>query len=137
MTLAEDLLAAQPFNSLVGARIVSFGDGEAVLEVEIRDELRQQNGHVHGGVIAYAADCALAFAAGAAVGPAVLTSGFTIDYLRPATRGTLRAEGRVVRAGRGRVVCRCEILTVDAEGARLLCAVAQGDIAVLAPAGPA
>ncbi|ROO86865.1 uncharacterized protein (TIGR00369 family) [Actinocorallia herbida] len=131
MAFAEEVLAAQPFSKLVGTRIVAFGDGEAVLELDIRDDLRQQNGYVHGGLLGYLADNALTFAAGASVGGNVLTSGFTIDYLRPAVAGVLRAEGRVVRAGRGRVVSRCEIFTVDERGASVLCAVAQGDIAVL------
>ncbi|MFC4057376.1 hypothetical protein ACFOWE_03675 [Planomonospora corallina] len=35
-----------------------------------------------------------------------------------------------MRAGRTRVVCRCDLSTVDGEGAETLCAVAQGTIAV-------
>jgi uncharacterized protein (TIGR00369 family) len=60
-----------------------------------------------------------------------MTAGFSIDYLRPATSGVLRAEARVVRAGRSRIVCRCDLFTVDERGVRTLCAVAQGDISVL------
>ena len=131
---AEQVLAAQPFSKLVDSRIVAFGDGEAALELDIRDDLRQQYGYVHGGVLSYLADLALTFAAGAAAGANVITSGFTVDYLRPAVSGVLRAEGKVVRAGRTRVVSRCEIFTVDGADEPVLCAVAQGDIAVLAPA---
>jgi hypothetical protein len=58
--------------------------GRATLEIDVRDELLQQNGYLHGGVLAYAADNALTFAGGSALGPAVLTRGFTIDYLMPA-----------------------------------------------------
>ncbi|GAA3217443.1 PaaI family thioesterase [Actinocorallia longicatena] len=134
MAFAEEVLAGQPFSKLLGTRIVEFGDGAAVLELEIREDLRQQHGYVHGGLLGYLADSALTFAAGAVVGGNVLTSGFTIDYLRPAVDGTLRAEGRVIRAGRGRVVSRCEIFTVDERGEPLLCAVAQGDVAVTGPA---
>ncbi|GAB2827273.1 PaaI family thioesterase [Actinocorallia aurea] len=133
MAFAESVLAAQPFSKLIGTRIVAFGDGEAVLELDIRDDHRQQNGLVHGGLLSYLADNALTFAAGAEVGGNVLTSGFTIDYLRPAVTGTLRAEGRVVRAGRTRIVTRCEIFTLPPDSTPALCAVAQGDIAVLSP----
>ncbi|WP_419587029.1 PaaI family thioesterase [Streptomyces sp. Qhu-G9] len=133
LAAAREALAAQPFSSLLGARLVAFGEGEAVLELDIRDDLRQQNGFVHGGVLGYAADNALTFAAGTVAGPRLLTSGFTIDYLRPADGTLLRAHARVVRAGRTRVVCRCDLSTTDAEGARTLCAVAQGTIAVAAP----
>lgn len=127
--LARRVLAAQPFSALLGARLVAFGGGEAVLELDIRDELRQQNGFVHGGVLAYAADNTLTFAAGTLAGTDLVTAGFTIDYLRPADGSTLRAHAHVIRAGRTRVVCRCEVSALDGAGEQKLCAVAQGAIA--------
>ncbi|MER5600644.1 PaaI family thioesterase [Streptomyces sp. NPDC002265] len=130
LALARKVLAAQPFSNLLGARLVAFGEGEATLEVDIRDDLRQQNGFLHGGVLAYAADNTLTFAAGTVVGTRLLTAGFTIDYLRPADGVLLRAHARVVRAGRSRVVCRCDLSVVDSAGREALCAVAQGTIAV-------
>jgi uncharacterized protein (TIGR00369 family) len=94
--------ASQPFSRLLGARLTEFGAGGATLELDIRDELNQQNGYLHGGVLAYAADNALTFAAGTVLGPSLLTAGFTIDYLRPATGVTLQARATVVQAGRSR-----------------------------------
>lgn len=134
LELARKILAEQPFSRLLGARLTAFGDGEATLELDIREELLQQYGYVHGGVLSYAADNTLTLAAGSLVGTGLITSGFTVDYLRPATGAVLRARGQVVRAGRTRVVSRCDVLTVDAAGAETLCAVAQGNIAVLEPA---
>lgn len=136
LAFGQQVLESQPFSVLLGARLTAFGDGAAVLELDVRNELRQQNGFVHGGVLSYAADNALTFAAGTAVGPSVLTAGFTIDYLRPARGEVLRARAQVVRPGRSRVVCRCDLLMVDAEGAETLCAVAQGTIAVAAARPP-
>ncbi|MFC0105217.1 PaaI family thioesterase [Kibdelosporangium aridum] len=114
-------LESQPFSVLVGARLVAFGDGEAVIEIDARDDLRQQNGFLHGGVLAYAADNTLTFAAGSVLGPSLLTAGFTIDYVRPAGGNTLRAEARVVQSSGSRATCRCDVYS-DGE----LCAVAQG-----------
>ncbi|MGW3498731.1 PaaI family thioesterase [Streptomyces sp. NPDC001020] len=128
LDLARKILAAQPFSVLLGTRLVSFGDGESTLELDIRDDLLQQYGYVHGGVLSYAADNALTFAAGTMAGGSPLTAGFTIDYLRPATGEILRAQARVIRAGRTRVVCRCDLTTVDGDGVETLCAVAQGAI---------
>lgn len=125
---AQKVLDAQPFSVLLGARITAFGDGGATLEVDLREELHQQNGFAHGGVLSYAADNALTFAAGAALGPAVLTAGFSIQYVRPAVGVTLRARASVVHAGRRQAVVRCDLLTVDGEGAETLCAVAQGTV---------
>jgi uncharacterized protein (TIGR00369 family) len=128
LALARKVLEAQPFSVLLGTRLMSFGDGEATLELDIRDDLLQQYGYVHGGVLSYAADNALTFAAGTMTGSNPLTAGFTIDYLRPAKGGILRAQARVIRAGRTRAVCRCDLTTVDSEGVETLCAVAQGSI---------
>jgi uncharacterized protein (TIGR00369 family) len=142
---AQKVLDEQPFSRLLGARITAFADGAATLEVDIRDDLRQQFGYAHGGLLAYAADNALTFAAGTVLGPAVLTGGFSVQYLRPARDGTLRAEAYVVHAGRRQAVCRCDIYAVgpgtpdgagtpdsgaagDGERGPELCAVAQGTI---------
>ncbi len=134
LDLARRVLAAQPFSVLLGTRLTAFGGGEAVLELDIREELLQQNGPVHGGVLGYAADNALTFAAGTVAGPRLLTAGFTIDYLRPAKGDVLRAHAQVVRAGRTRVVVRCDLVTVTGDGEPSLCAVAQGTISVPAAA---
>lgn len=48
LDLARRTLDAQPFSRLLGARVTRFGGGSAVLEVDVRDELLQQNGFLHG-----------------------------------------------------------------------------------------
>lgn len=125
---ARKVLAAQPFSVLVGARVAVFEPGRAVIALDIRDDLRQQNGFVHGGVLAYAADNAITFAAGTKLGPEVLTGGVTISYMRPASGATLEAEAVVTYAGRRQAVCRCDVIAVSEDGARTLCAVAQGSV---------
>jgi uncharacterized protein (TIGR00369 family) len=125
--MAQKLLATQPFSVLLGARVTAFGDWGATLELDIRPDLLQQNGFLHGGVLGYAADNALTFAGGTALGPEVLTGGFTISYLRPARGTLLRAEAKVVHAGRRQATCTCELRTV-ADDAETLCAVAQGTV---------
>ncbi|WP_405407094.1 MULTISPECIES: PaaI family thioesterase [unclassified Streptomyces] len=126
--MAQKVLDSQPFSSLVGARITAFGDGAATLEIDSRAELHQQNGFLHGGVLAYAADNALTFAAGTTLGPAVLTGGFSIQYLRPATGTALVARAEVVHSGRRQAVARCDLFAVGEDGAETLCAVAQGTV---------
>lgn len=112
LRFAQSILSAQPFSELIGARITEFGSGTATLEVPIRDDLRQQFGVVHGGVWAYAADNAITFAAGSVLGPAVLTAGVSIDYLRPAREGVLTVTARVVHASRRQAVCRADLSVV-------------------------
>ncbi|KDQ70488.1 PaaI family thioesterase [Streptomyces halstedii] len=125
---AQQVLDRQPFSVLLGARLTAFGGGAATLEIDVREDLRQQNGFLHGGVLAYAADNSLTFAAGTTLGPAVLTGGFSVQYIRPATGRTLSARAVVVHTGRRQAVARCDLYTVDEEGTETLCAVAQGTV---------
>ncbi|MET8682696.1 PaaI family thioesterase [Streptomyces sp. NPDC004732] len=126
--MAQKVLEAQPFSRLVRARVTRFGEGAATLEIGIRAELHQQNGFLHGGVLAYAADNSITFAAGTTLGPAVLTSGFSIQYVRPATGVALVARAAVVHSGRRQAVVRCELSAVGEEGTETLCAIAQGTV---------
>ncbi|APY85597.1 PaaI family thioesterase [Streptomyces alfalfae] len=131
---AQKVLEAQPFSRLVRARITRFGEGAATLEIGAREELQQQNGFLHGGVLAYAADNSITFAAGTTLGPAVLTSGFSIQYVRPATGAKLVARAVVAHTGRRQATVRCELFSVSGaggpggDGAETLCAIAQGTV---------
>ncbi|MGO3326977.1 PaaI family thioesterase [Gordonia sp. (in: high G+C Gram-positive bacteria)] len=127
ITFARQVLAAQPFSELLGARLVSLGDDRAVLEIPVDDRLRQQYGLVHGGVLAYLADNSLTYAAALGLGPNVLTSGLTIDYVSGARDGSiLRSTAELVHSSRRKAATRCLIEIVDDAGGAKLCAVAQG-----------
>ncbi|OUS95367.1 PaaI family thioesterase [Rhodococcus sp. NCIMB 12038] len=130
---AQAVLEAQPFSVLVGARMTQFGEGGTTLEIPVRDELRQQNGFVHGGVLSYAADNALTFAAGTVLGANIMTAGFTITYLRPAQGVLLRADARTDASTRRQALCRCDIYAVQEDGSEVLCAAAQGTATVKQP----
>jgi uncharacterized protein (TIGR00369 family) len=125
---ARQVLAAQPFSALVGAQLVEFGDGRAVLEVPVKADLLQQFGFVHGGVVAYAADNALTIAGGTVLGAQIVTRGFSIEYLRPARGELLRAVATVVDESRRQALCRCDIYAVEG-GVERRCAAAQGAVA--------
>jgi uncharacterized protein (TIGR00369 family) len=125
---AQKVLKAQPFSVLLGARLTGFGDGSAELVIPLTEQLRQQHGAAHGGVLSYAADTAITFAAGSVAGDTVLTAEMTINYVRAARGDELVARAEVVHAGATLVTVRCEILDPGGEGERI-CAVAQGTVA--------
>lgn len=79
-------------------------------------------------MLAYLADNAITYAGGAALGPNVLTGGFTITYLRPANGARLRAVASVIDATRRQAVCGCQIFAIPADGDPVLCATAQGTV---------
>jgi uncharacterized protein (TIGR00369 family) len=127
---AQAALLSQPFSMLLNAQLTSFETRLVELRLPITSQVKQQHGFVHGGVVSYAADNALTFAGGAALGSAVVTSEFKINYLRPAKGEELIARASVIHAGKSQAVCQCQVFTVVA-GEEVLCAVAQGTIASL------
>ncbi len=123
----RDVLARQPFSALIEARLDELTPGRAELSLGLRPQLQQQDGFVHGGVLAYLADNALTYAGGSVLGP-VLTAEFKINYLRPARDAErLLAVATVVGSGRSQAVCRCDVFLVQGVE-RVLCAAAQGTI---------
>jgi uncharacterized protein (TIGR00369 family) len=127
---AQAAFAAQPFSALVGAELVTFEPGTAEVRVPFRPELLQQFGFFHGGVIAYAIDNAVTFAAGTRLGLNLLTSGITVSYIRPVT-GDLRAVATVVGTTRKQAVVRCEVYSEGQTGS-VLAASGQGTAVVTA-----
>ena len=128
LELGRKILAQQPFSVLLGTQVTAFEPGRAELVIPIRPEHLQQQGFVHGGVMSYAADNALTFAGGSALGPQVVTSEYKINYLRPASGESLIARAEVVYAGKSQAVCRCDVFVLK-DGHETLCATAQGTIA--------
>ena len=130
LNLGRAVLAQQPFSVLIGAELAAASPGQGELHVPITESIKQQNGFVHGGVVSYAADNALTYAGGTALGVPTVTSEFKINYVRPALGERLIARARAEHVGRTQAVCRCEVFVVSA-GVQKLCALAQGTIAAL------
>ncbi|MCX2962941.1 PaaI family thioesterase [Gordonia aquimaris] len=127
LDLARTVLDAQPFSRMLGARLTHIGDDGVTLAVDVRDDLRQQYGYIHGGVLSYLADNALTYAAALGLGPDIVTSGFSIEYLSPARGGReLVAHATLVHAGRTKAVARCDISIIGDDGTRRAVAAAQG-----------
>ncbi len=130
LAMGRQVLAMQGFSQLLGTELIAYGPQEGVvLRLALRDELRQQNGFAHGGVISYLADNALTFAGGSSLGPAVLTAEYKINYLRPGVGTALVARAVVIYAGKTSATCRCDVFSVLDDGTEKLCATAQGTIA--------
>jgi uncharacterized protein (TIGR00369 family) len=123
----EAALAAQPFSVLLGARLRALTPGQAELELAIRPEFAQQLGFVHGGVISYLADNALACAGASVLGLDVLTAEYKVSYVRPGQGDRLIARASVVGASGRQAVCRCDVFG-ERDGQEYLCATALGTI---------
>lgn len=131
LAVGREVLASQPFSQLLGAELTALSPGKVTLELAMRDELRQQHGFAHGGVVSYLADNALTYAGGTAMRLPVVTSEFKINYVRPALGVRLVARAEAVAIGSSQAVCRCDVFAVSADGGEKLVAAAQGTIARL------
>jgi uncharacterized protein (TIGR00369 family) len=98
----REAFASVPYAKLIGLQLGEMKPGEANLHLDIRDELKQNQGVAHGGAVASLIDTAAAFAVVTELesGEHVTTTDLTIHYLRPITSGRLTATARVVRGGR-------------------------------------
>jgi len=83
--LGKEILESQPFSALLGTELEVFEPGTAVLTLAVREELKQQHGFVHGGVLSYLADNALTYAGGSVLGDSV-TSEYKINYIEIPSR---------------------------------------------------
>lgn len=104
-----------------------YADGAVELRLPLTEQLKQQHGFAHGGVVAYLADNALTFAAGLSMGGGVLTAESKVNMMRPADGEVLIARAKTLSFGRTQGVARCEIYAVR-DGAEILCAAGQGTV---------
>jgi uncharacterized protein (TIGR00369 family) len=107
----KNALQNVPFAQLIGIELEDIKAGAATLALDVREELKQNHGVVHGGVVASLIDSAAAFAVISVLPPdeRATTADLTISYLRPLTKGRARCTARVVRAGRRLIVVSAEL----------------------------
>lgn len=127
LAVGRAILDAQPFSRLLGTEMTHYADGAVELRLPLTEQLKQQHGFAHGGVVAYLADNALTFAAGLSMGGGVLTAESKVNMMRPAVGEVLIARAKTLSFGRTQGVARCEIYTVR-DGAEILCAAGQGTV---------
>jgi uncharacterized protein (TIGR00369 family) len=126
---------ASPFHSSLGITVESADEGSVTLRFVATPAHANLHGTVHGGVIATLADTAAGLAVRSAMsdpGGAHASVHLDVQYLAPATTGTLHATGRVVKLG-GRLAFT-EATVVDDAGEVL--ARAQVTVALSRPTAP-
>jgi len=111
VALARKRMKKSSFPAMLGFHIESLGPGRAVLSMEVKKRHKQIQDVVHGGVLAALADTAAAIAAYTVVphGTEIATIELKINYLSAVPGGKIKAEGKVLRAGRNFVVTECEV----------------------------
>jgi uncharacterized protein (TIGR00369 family) len=117
------------FDRHYGLQLLEVGEQEVRARVEVRDELKQPAGLVHGGVYASIAEAMASLATGLSVikqGATAMGLSNSTSFLRPVTAGAVHAHA--VRLHRGRTTWVWDVRFCDDEDR--LCAVTRMTIAV-------
>lgn len=115
----------QPFMATLGAHITALEPGAVEIRVAYREEIGQNHGFFHGGVIGAIADVAGGFAGFSLMpaGGSVLTAEYKINIVAPGLGEELIGRGQVLSAGRTLIFTEARLFVVH-EGRETLCAAA-------------
>lgn len=121
--------ARQRVMETIGASIARVAPGEVDITLPFRDDLTQQHGFLHAGIVGTILDSACGFAALSLMPPdaGVLTIEYKINLLAPASGSRMVARGRVTRPGRTITVCAGEVVA-EQEGKEKQIAMMQATI---------
>ncbi len=108
-----------PYLMGLGVRLIEAEPGRSLVEVRMTNSLHNMFGGIHGGMVATLVDCATYCSIYCSVPEDMgyVTIDLTVSDLRSVHEGTLRAEGRLIKAGRS--LCVAEAFIRD-EGGRLV-----------------
>ena len=110
----RESFARQKAMALIGASLRKVDAGAVEIALPWRDDLTQQKGFVHGGILGMIADTACGYAAFSLMpaGGSLVTVEYKMNILKPG-RGSLVARGQVIRPGRTLTVARAEVYADD------------------------
>lgn len=126
LEILQQVAARTPFNRLTKTTVTACKDGFAELSVPFQKDFAQHHGFLHGGLIGYLADTAMAWAAASVAGD-VLTSEYRVHFLAPGKGERFIGRGHVLKASRRQIVTRADIFAVS-DGQEKLIATGTGTI---------
>ncbi len=114
--------ARQRLMKTIGARLSKVTPGEVEIELPFREDLTQQHGYLHAGVVTSIVDSACGYAALSLLpeGAEVLSVEYKINLLSPARGLQMLARGRVLKPGRTLTVCLGEVIALNAGAEKLV-----------------
>lgn len=102
---------ANPFFCQMGIDVVSAGEGMALLKMPVRTDMHNGVGWLQGGLLVALADEAMALAIYTRLtgSEGIATISESTSFLKGLRKGTIMAEGRVIRKGRRVAFCEAEV----------------------------
>jgi 1,4-dihydroxy-2-naphthoyl-CoA hydrolase len=117
------------FDELIGTEWLDDDPDHARVRIELRDELRQPVGLLHGGVMSSLVESVCSRATALTVipdGMMAMGQSISVNFIRPVTEGGAEVKAKVRHRGRTTWVWDAEVLNDEGK----LCALAQMTIAV-------
>jgi acyl-CoA thioesterase len=108
------LMTTTSFNATLGFKVVRVWKDGITMEVQVRPELTNIFGSLHGGVTATLVDAAAGVALFGQLGGLrqITTVELKLNYLNPAGHGKVRARSRIIKLGK-----TLAVITVDVHDA--------------------
>ena len=105
-----DFMKKIPFSQHLGIKVDSLKKGVARLSMAVRPEFMTSWGTAHGGSILALLDITLSMTARTLYDPppSIMTIDLSTQFIGTAT-GLLKAEGRVMKAGKSTIFCEGEV----------------------------
>jgi len=130
----EQSFGSQKFMEHIGAELVDVKPGYCEIHVPFNENLTQQNGFFHAGVISTIADNVAGYASLSLMKEhsMVLSVEYKLNLMRPGTGELLIGKGHVLKYGKTLTVCRADVFIVK-DGIEKLCAAAQLTMIEVAP----
>jgi uncharacterized protein (TIGR00369 family) len=106
----------------IGAVLTSVEPGAVEIEMPYREDLTQQHGFIHAGIVSTVLDTACGYAAFSLMpeDAAVLTIEFKVNLLAPAQGEMLKVRAEVKRAGKNITVCSADAWAIEAKQSKII-----------------
>jgi uncharacterized protein (TIGR00369 family) len=129
----RDSFGRQKAMALIGATLTVVEPGRCEIELPYRDDLTQQKGFIHGGIVGMIADSACGYAAYSLMpaSASLVTVEYKMNLLAPGLGIKLVARGEVIKPGRTLSITRGEVYAHRADGKLALCAAMQQTLMML------
>jgi len=106
--------AQQSIMNLIGANLSRVDPGLVEITLPYRNDLTQQDGFLHAGIVTTIADSACGYAAHTLMpaGSRVLSVEFKVNLLRPAAGEAFVAHAEIIKAGKTLTVVRADVFAL-------------------------
>jgi uncharacterized protein (TIGR00369 family) len=125
----EDSFKLQKFMEFIGAKLLKVEPGFCEIHLPYSENLTQQNGFFHAGIISTLADNAAGYASFSLMeeDSSVLSVEFKLNLISPGIGELLIARANVLKSGRTLTICRADVFILK-DGVEKLCAASQATL---------